>query len=67
MDTFIALLFDNVVRYCVSGHDHHYYLSLVSAPIMPGKWVHQLITQSDSSKFYTPVPPFSTNDMPVAV
>ena len=28
--------------------------------------MHQLITQSDSSKFYTPAPPFSANETPVS-
>jgi Calcineurin-like phosphoesterase len=65
-DAFIASLAANDVRFCISGHDHHHYHSIVSAPFAPGASVHQLITQSDSSKFYTPVEPFSGNDLPVA-
>jgi len=65
-DAFITSLAANNVHFCISGHDHHNYLSIVSAPITLGMSVHQLITQSDSSKFYTPQAPFSTNDLPVA-
>jgi hypothetical protein len=64
-DAFIHSLAANNVRFCISGHDHHHYHSIVSSPITPSISVHQLITQSDSSKFYTPVPPFSGNDLPL--
>lgn len=61
---FIASMQSNKVFYVISGHDHHDYESLVTSP--DGKsQVHQLITQSDSSKFYTPKTPVSTNDMPI--
>jgi hypothetical protein len=65
-DSFIASLAANDVRFCISGHDHHHYHSIVSPPFTPGASIHQLITQSDSSKFYTPEPPFSANDLPIA-
>jgi hypothetical protein len=65
-DAFIHSLAANNVKFCISGHDHHHYHSIVSSPITPSISVHQLITQSDSSKFYTPVPPFSGNDLPLA-
>jgi hypothetical protein len=65
-DAFITYLADNSVRFCVSGHDHNHYHSIVSAPLTPDKSIHQLITQSDSSKFSTPAKPWSANDMPVA-
>ena len=65
-DEFITSLADNNVRFCFSGHDHNHYHSIISAPLTPGKLVHQLITQSDSSKFYTPHAPWSENDMPVS-
>ena len=54
----------NVVRYIISGHDHHDYLSLVTSPDGSSK-VHQLIEQSDSSKFYVPKTPVSANDVPL--
>jgi hypothetical protein len=64
-DAFISSFVDNGVHFCISGHDHHHYHSIVTSPLNPGKSIHQLITQSDSSKFYTPVPPFSANDLPI--
>ena len=48
----------------ISGHDHHHYNSVVTSPDQKSK-VHQLITSSDSSKFYTPDLPVSPNDAPV--
>lgn len=65
-DAFISSLADNNVRFCISGHDHHHYHSIVTSPLNPDKSIHQLITQSDSSKFYTPTAPFSANDLPVS-
>jgi len=65
LDAFVSALSDAGVRFLITGHDHHHYDSVVKAPISTGKFVHQLITASDSSKFYTPVPPFSANDVPV--
>jgi len=66
LDAFISSLASNDVRLFISGHDHHHKLSVVSAPITPGMAVRQLITQSDSSKFYKPTLPVSANDLPVA-
>jgi hypothetical protein len=63
-NNFIASMEANKVYYVISGHDHHHYLSLVTSPDGRSK-VHQLITQSDSSKFYTPVTPVSANDTPI--
>jgi hypothetical protein len=54
----------NMVRYIISGHDHHDYVSLVTSPD-GSSMVHQLIGQSDSSKFYTPKTPVSANDVPL--
>jgi hypothetical protein len=64
LDAFVTALYDYNVRYLVTGHDHHHSDSLVAAPITPGKAVHQMIAASDSSKFYTPVAPFSASDVP---
>ncbi|HET6513531.1 MAG TPA: metallophosphoesterase [Thermodesulfovibrionales bacterium] len=63
-NTFLSLLQANKVKYMISGHDHHHYNSIVTSPDQQSK-VHQLIAQSDSSKFYTPTLPVSSNDMPV--
>ena len=64
MNTFLASLQENNVKYVISGHDHHHYNSVVTSPDGQSK-VHQLITASDSSKFYTPGNPVSPNDAPV--
>ena len=63
-NTFLASLQTNNVKYMISGHDHHHYNSVVTSPDGNSK-VHQLITASDSTKFYTPGNPVSTNDIPV--
>jgi hypothetical protein len=63
-NNFVASMQANKVYYFISGHDHHHYLSLVTSPDGQSK-VHQLIVQSDSSKFYTPVTPVSANDTPI--
>lgn len=63
-NNFIASMQANKVPLVISGHDHHHYLSLVTSPDGRSQ-VHQLITQSDSSKFYTPIPPSSANDVQI--
>ncbi len=60
-NTFLASMQANEVDVVVSGHDHHHYESVVTSPDGASK-VRQLITQSDSSKFYTPGNPTSAND-----
>ena len=60
-DTFIATLADNNVRYYITGHDHHHSYSVVRSPLNSAKSIHQIVSQSDSSKFYTPATPFSAN------
>jgi hypothetical protein len=60
----LGSLQSNMVRYIISGHDHHDYLSLVTSPNGSSK-VHQAIEASDSSKFYTPKTPVSANDVPL--
>jgi hypothetical protein len=58
---FIACMQDNGVPLVISGHDHNHYYSTVTSPDGQST-VDQLITQSDSSKFYTPEAPYSAND-----
>ena len=54
-DAFIRSLAEGRVHYFITGHDHHHADSIVAAPLSSGYSVRQVITQSDSSKFYTPV------------
>jgi len=63
-NAFLAALFTNNVHFYISGHDHHHDNSIVTSPDQQSK-VHQIICASDSSKFYTPGTPVSTNDQPV--
>jgi len=64
INSFLGSMQSNEVKYVISGHDHHHYNSIVTSPDQQSK-VHQLITASDSSKFYTPGTPASANDVPV--
>ena len=61
---FIACMQANEVPMVISGHDHNHYYSLVTSPDGNSQ-VYQLITQSDSSKFYTPEEPYSNNDLTI--
>jgi hypothetical protein len=65
-DAFIQSLAESHVHYFITGHDHHHADSIIIAPLNSGYSVHQIISQSDSSKFYTPVAPFSANQTPVS-
>ena len=65
-DAFITGLADNCVHYYICGHDHHHYDSVVADPLNPAKSVHEIISQSDSSKFYVPKLPVSANDTPIS-
>jgi hypothetical protein len=65
-DTFITALSDNNVHYYITGHDHHHKMSVVQSPLHSNKAIHQIISQSDSSKFYTPGTPFSANETSIS-
>ena len=52
-DTFITSCSNNGVRYCLGGHDHCHHRSLVSTTDKSTS-VGQIITSSNSYKFYTP-------------
>ncbi|MDR3460247.1 MAG: metallophosphoesterase [Verrucomicrobiae bacterium] len=64
-DAFISSLATNNVHFYISGHDHHHYDSIVKSPLSNHS-VHQIISASDSSKFYTPGLPVSANDTPIS-
>jgi hypothetical protein len=65
-DTFITAAANYNVHYLITGHDHHHVDSIVKSPLTPGKTIHQIISQSDSSKFYTPGSPYSANEISVS-
>ncbi len=65
-DAFIQSLAESHVHCFITGHDHHHEDSIVTAPLSPEYSVHQIISQSVSSKFYTPSAPFSANERPVS-
>ena len=65
-DAFITSLNANNVHYLVTGHDHHHVDSIVKDPLNSAKTVHEIISQSDSSKFYTPGSPFSANEVSIS-
>lgn len=51
------------VRYHFSGHDHMHHRSRVASPDGLNS-IQQIIFQSNSSKWYTPVSPFSSRETP---
>lgn len=58
---FIGALADHDVRYYLSGHDHVHHRALVTSPNGESS-VRQVITQSDSTKWYTPRAPYSERE-----
>ncbi len=54
-NAFYASLQSNGVKYFISGHDHMYQRSLVSSPDGSSQ-IEEIISASNSSKFYTPKP-----------
>ncbi len=65
-DAFITALHNNNVHYLITGHDHHHVDSIVQSPLNPAATVHEIISQSDSSKFYTPGTPYSPNEISIS-
>jgi hypothetical protein len=55
-DTFMASLFNNGVHYYMGGHDHMHNRAIVTSPDGNSK-VQNIITASDSYKFYIPQNP----------
>ncbi|HEY0257418.1 MAG TPA: dockerin type I domain-containing protein [Candidatus Methylacidiphilales bacterium] len=64
IDQFISDMYNNGVRYFITGHDHHHAHSIVKSPLS-NAWVEQIISQSASNKFYTPGSPYSPNETSV--
>jgi len=64
-NAFISTLANNNVKYAISGHDQMDYRSVVTSPDGQSS-VQEIITASDSYKYYTPSTPFSSRDNPVA-
>lgn len=58
---FIGTLADHDVRWYLSGHDHMHHRSLVTSPDGQSS-VRQVISQSDSTKWYTPRAPYSERE-----
>lgn len=58
---FIGTLANHDVRYYLSGHDHMHHRALVTSPDGLSS-VRQVITQSDSTKWYTPRAPYSDRE-----
>lgn len=56
-DAFIQSLQDNNVKYLINGHDHMHNRAVVTTTDGTTAKVQDITTQSDSSKFYTPVNP----------
>lgn len=55
-NAFISSLYNNGVRYYISGHDHVHQRSIIASPDGTSK-VQEIISGSDSSKFYIPAIP----------
>lgn len=65
INNFLTSLANNNVRLYIGGHDHHHKRSIVTSPLDATKAVQQIISQSDSNKFYTPSTPYSANETSV--
>lgn len=64
-NNFFAALAQNGVRYDICGHDHMHHRSLVTSPDGLNK-VQEIISQSDSTKYYTASSGFSSREQSIA-
>jgi hypothetical protein len=62
---FFNTLAQNNVKYVISGHDHMNHRSIVTSPDGQNK-LQEVITQSDSTKFYTASSGFSTREQSIS-
>lgn len=60
-NNFLGTLQSNDVHYYISGHDHMHHRAQVTSPDGLSS-VQQIITASDSYKYYTPNSPYSTRE-----
>lgn len=64
-DAFISTAASGGARYYIGGHDHMHHRSTVASPDGSAS-LQQIITQSNSSKWYTPRTPYSTRETPIS-
>ncbi|MBK8477525.1 MAG: metallophosphoesterase [Opitutaceae bacterium] len=64
-NAFFAAAAGNGVKYVISGHDHMDYRSQVTSPNGLAS-VQQIITASDSYKYYDPQGPYSPRETPIS-
>lgn len=64
-NAFIATAANGGARYYIGGHDHMHHRSVVTSPDGTAR-LRQVITQSNSSKWYTPGTPYSTRETPIS-
>jgi len=64
-NNFFAVLAQNNVKYDISGHDHMNHRSVVTSPDNLNK-VQEIISASDSTKFYTPAAPYDSRETVVS-
>ena len=64
-NAFISTASSGGARYYIGGHDHMHHRSQVTSPDGTAS-LQQIITQSDSSKWYTPQSPYSAREAPMA-
>lgn len=62
---FISSMQANQVGYFLGGHDHQHYRSVVESPDGTAK-AEQVITSSNSYKFYTPRSPYQNTELSIA-
>jgi hypothetical protein len=64
-NNFLSVLQANNVKYDISGHDHMNHRSIVTSPDGLSQ-VQEIITQSDSTKYYTASSGFSTREQSIS-
>ena len=64
-NAFISTAANGGARYYIGGHDHMHHRSQVVSPDGTAS-MQQIITQSNSSKWYTPSTPYSARETPFA-
>lgn len=65
-NAFLTSLAQNHVHYYICGHDHHHYESVLTSPDGAHS-VYQIVSASDSNKFYGITPPVSDHEKSVSL